>query len=100
MQSLAREHHPGLQELLVELAHLLEDLLAGQNAGLRLLARPDNHHESHCRISLLVCDFVNIAGTRNKHRPAPVTQRTGGRPSNSTTGRTSTVPFFAPGMRP
>src|SRR5262249_61707284 len=99
MQSLAREHHPGLHEFLVELARLLENLLVGENAGLRLLVRLDNHHESHRRISFLVCDVVDIACTRNQHRSVPVTQRTGGRPSSSTTGRTSTVPSFTPGMR-
>src|SRR5262249_17978496 len=100
MQSLAREHYPGLHELLVELAHLLEDLLAGQNAGLRLLAGLDDHHEAHPWISFLGCDFVDIACTRNKHRSATGTQRTGGRPSSSSTGRTSTAPFLAPGILP
>ena len=47
LQPLAREHHAGLHQLLVELAHLGEQLLARQDARLGLLGGLDDHHEPH-----------------------------------------------------
>src|SRR5438045_4135327 len=43
----ALEHPAGLHQLFVELAHLGEKLPAGQHAGLRLLVRLHDHHDSH-----------------------------------------------------
>src|ERR1044071_9212693 len=51
-QPLAREHHAGLDQLLVELAHIRQHLPAGHDARLRSRVRLDNHHHSHL-VSLL-----------------------------------------------
>ena len=47
MQAFAGQHHAGLHQLLVELAHLGQQLLAGHHAGFGFLRRLDHHHESH-----------------------------------------------------
>ena len=51
MESLPREHHTCLHQLLVVLAHLGEKLLVGQDAGFGILAGFDQDHESHRHIS-------------------------------------------------
>src|SRR5207248_2381224 len=54
MKTLPGEHHPGLDELLVEGRHLLEQLLARHFSRLALLRRLDQHHDSHppCLLSV------------------------------------------------
>src|SRR5437763_11238949 len=47
VQPLARQHHAGLHQLLVELTHLAENLAARQHAPFRILVRPDDHHDAH-----------------------------------------------------
>src|SRR6266481_1370879 len=47
VQALARQHHAGLDQLLVELPHLGQDLLVGKSACFRVLVGLDDHHESH-----------------------------------------------------
>src|SRR6185312_11513808 len=47
LQSLAGEHDARLRELLVESAHLLQQLLARHHAGLAVGGRSHHHHESH-----------------------------------------------------
>ena len=52
MQPFAREHDAGLHQFFVELAHLGQQLLVGQNAGFRVLRRLDQNHESHRHLSV------------------------------------------------
>src|SRR3954471_3995474 len=47
VQALARQHHAGLDQLLVVGAHRGEQLLARQHAGLGLVGRLDHDHEAH-----------------------------------------------------
>src|SRR5438105_5244752 len=47
MQALARLHHAGLHQLLVELAHRGQQFRARHHACFRVLAGLHNHHESH-----------------------------------------------------
>lgn len=47
MQALARLHHAGLDQFLVELAHRGQEFRTRHHAGLRILARLHNHHEPH-----------------------------------------------------
>src|SRR5688572_4509586 len=47
VESLAREHHPGLDQLFVVVSHLGEELLVRKDPCLRVLVRLDQHHESH-----------------------------------------------------
>ena len=47
MQPLAGEHHARLDQLLVELGHLREELLARHLAGFALLVRLDQDHDAH-----------------------------------------------------
>ena len=47
LEPLAREHHAGLDQLLVELPHLGQELLARHHARLGVLVCLDHHHESH-----------------------------------------------------
>src|SRR6478672_4596003 len=70
LEPIAGEHDPGLYELFVERAHLLEHLGVGDAAGLGILARFDDHHDAHCRVLLWLtpCDSdgrfaLGIAGS-------------------------------------
>src|SRR5467141_988033 len=47
LESLAREHHARFHQLFVELAHVGQHLLAGENARFRVLVGLHNHHEPH-----------------------------------------------------
>src|ERR1044071_6992845 len=47
LQSFPGEHHAGLVQFVVELAHLSEKLRARHLARLRILAGSDDYHESH-----------------------------------------------------
>ena len=47
LQALAGQHDAGLHQLLVELAHLCEQLGAGHHAGFRALVGLDDDHEPH-----------------------------------------------------
>src|SRR5262245_46984640 len=47
VQALASEHDPGLHQLLVELAHVGQELLARHLAGFRRLRGFDDHHDFH-----------------------------------------------------
>src|SRR5437773_1702547 len=51
LEPRAREHHASFHQLLVELAHVGEDLLVRKRARLGVLVRFDDHHESHCLFS-------------------------------------------------
>src|SRR5687767_3926416 len=53
MEAFAREHHPRLDELLIELAHLLEKLNARHHPGFGILRRLHQDHESHLSSPLL-----------------------------------------------
>src|SRR5438046_4627249 len=53
VQALAREHHAGLHQLLVELPHRGEELLVGHHPGFRILAGFDRDHESHVVLQCL-----------------------------------------------
>src|SRR5438046_9491860 len=59
LESLRREQHAGFLELHVELAHLGEDLLVGQDSRFGVLVGFDQYHESHC--SLLVGVYLHDA---------------------------------------
>src|SRR6266536_4158210 len=65
VEPFAREHDARLDQLLVELAHLGEELLARENSRLRLLVCLDDHHEPH-RSSLLSTITTNEA-RRDRH---------------------------------
>src|SRR5215211_2535859 len=67
LQPLASEQHAGVHQLLVELAHLGEELLAGKDARLALLVRLEQKHESHRRVSL----WFGFAPYRCVERPVP-----------------------------
>ena len=47
MQALARFHHAGLDQFLIELAHRGQQFRTRHDAGFRILAGLHNHHESH-----------------------------------------------------
>jgi hypothetical protein len=51
LESFAREHHAGLDQLLVEPPHRGEELLVGEDSGFGLLVGLDQDHESHRRRS-------------------------------------------------
>src|SRR5882757_1497171 len=57
MQALARFHHAGLDQFLVEFAHGGQKFRTRHHAGFRVLARLHNHHESH-----RLAPFVGLAG--------------------------------------
>src|SRR5215471_16386760 len=50
MEPVGGEQHAGLDELLVEIPHRDEVLLLGQLAGLGVLRRLHQHHDSHCSV--------------------------------------------------
>src|SRR5262245_46505859 len=74
VQPLARQHDARLDELLVELAHRREHLLvAWLDAGLGLLRRLHDHHESHrrspCRGLVLTSNQATNGTTPDRHPP-------------------------------
>src|SRR6266705_1007934 len=52
LEPLAREHHAGFHQLFIELSHLGENFLVGQNPRFRVLRCSDHHHESHRNFSI------------------------------------------------
>src|SRR6266536_3134841 len=65
MEPFACEHHARLDQLLVELAHPSEELLAREDSRFRLLVCLDDHHEPH-RSSLLSTITTN-EGRGDRH---------------------------------
>src|ERR1700682_4344557 len=86
LEPFTREHHPGFDQLFVELAHLGQHLLVGESPSFRSLVAFDQHHETHCSIPLLVSVFGRLL-----IRQAPFlslrTRRTNG-------GEIDTLAFF------
>src|SRR4051812_6271342 len=73
MEALAREHHARLHELLVELAHLPELLLARHLVGLVVLAAHDENDVSHCvllRVSVDLSTDTSNEVPLNRHGPS------------------------------
>ena len=70
VQPFAGQHDAGLHELLVVLAHRGQQLLVGHHAGLGVLVRLHDHHESHRRISCVGSGPVlsGPIGTTNEAR--------------------------------
>ena len=66
LEALAREHHAGLDQLLVVLAHRGEQLLAGHLAGLAVLVRLDHHHETHIGVPPGRCLCLHVERLRAK----------------------------------
>src|SRR6266705_5977425 len=65
MEPFAREHHARLHQLLVELSHPGEDLLAREDSRLRLLVCLDDHHEPHR--SFLLSTITTNEGRGDRH---------------------------------
>src|SRR5439155_104343 len=72
LQPLAREHHAGLDQLFVVLAHGGQELLAGHDARLGLRRGLDNHHESHRRASVWRWIWSRAAGLSRAAHPGPI----------------------------
>ena len=66
VQPLAGEHHAGLDQLLVEAAHLGHQLGARHHAGFGIRGGLDHHHDAHHRISL----NGSITGQAGRRAPA------------------------------
>src|SRR5207244_10367939 len=74
MEPLAGEHHAGLDQLLVEVGHLAEDLLARHLAGFALGACLDQNHHSH--VFLLRLEFRLSINNVERGRPKSTRART------------------------
>src|SRR5206468_10691804 len=86
LQAFAGLHDAGVHQLLVELAHVSQQLMVRENAGLRVLGCLDDDHESHLDASLVVCSY----GCEK--------ESIGAYAESSRTGRTSTLPTRAGGI--
>src|SRR5690348_238938 len=74
LQPLAGQHHAGLDQFLVELAHRREQLRARHHAGFAVPVGFDDHHETHV-VLLLSRGMRALVWTtnrqhRNRHWPA------------------------------
>src|SRR5262249_33573505 len=67
VQSFAGEHHPRLDQFLVELAHLGENFPTWQDARFGLLVRFYNHHDSHEGLLHRFYGSTTSGGARNRH---------------------------------
>src|SRR3954471_14639080 len=71
LEPLPREHHARVDELLVELPHLGEELLARQDAGLAVLGCLHQEHESHLGLLGLGSEpaftYASNGKRRNRH---------------------------------
>ena len=73
VQAIPSQHHAGLDELLVEVAHLREQLLARHHAGLALLRRLDQDHDSHPVVppSIGLCFYQCVERAKQKSTRHP-----------------------------